>query len=390
MMKIAIVLHMGQNGLGITRSLGRKGIEVYGIDHEKDATGFSSRYCKQGFIFPNPLLYPQECLNKFIELGNNLADKAVLLPASDYYVDFISEFEADLSPYFLFNIPDSSILENIVDKSKQYKLAEQLGIPVPKTLSPQHIDDLKEGLLSYPVLIKGVSSHRWHPEFHNKGFIAHSFDDLGKYFELASHKNLQVIIQEMVIGPNKNHFKVCAYYSKERKLLAVFSTQKTRQFPVDLGIGSYMTSGNYPELIALGRKFFEGAGYTGMGSIEFKKDDRDGEFKLLELNPRFWQQNIQAACAGVNFPYINYLDCIGEKVDPSFSFKENIRWLDAVADLQSFVINRKRGDISFLEWVKSILRADCFAYFSGDDLKPVGKYLAFIAGRVLRKIGPTP
>jgi predicted ATP-grasp superfamily ATP-dependent carboligase len=178
----------------------------------------------------------------------------------------------------------------------------------------------------------------------------------------------------MVLGPNKNHFKVCAYYSKDKELLALFSTQKTRQYPVDMGIGTYMISGYYPELIALGRRFFEGIGYVGVGSIEFKKDDRDGQFKLIELNPRYWQQNIQATCAGVNFPYINYLDCIGERVEPVLSYKENIRFLDAREDYLSYLGNRKRGDVSFVEWVKSILGADCYSHFSWDDMVPARKY----------------
>jgi predicted ATP-grasp superfamily ATP-dependent carboligase len=129
-----------------------------------------------------------------------------------------------------------------------------------------------------------------------------------------------------------------------------------------------MISGNHPELIALGRKLFEGMGYNGVGSIEFKKDDRDGQYKLIELNPRFWQQNIQATYAGVNFPYINYLDCIGEKIDPVLSFKEDIRFWDAYPDVQSFLANRKRGDVSFFEWFKSILSADCHAHFAWDEL----------------------
>lgn len=374
-MKKAIVVGMRKNGLGIVRSLGRKGIEVYGIGFYTDSIAFYSKYCKKNYVFPNPVIHPEECLNQFIKLGSNLDDKAVLFPEVDYHVEFISKYESELSQYFHFNIPDAELLANITDKSRQYKLAEQLGIPIPKTISPQDIDDLKEAQLSYPALIKGVSSDQWEAGFNSrKGFIADCYGDLEKHFIMASNKNLEVVVQEMVIGPNANHYKVCAYYSKESKLLALFSTKKTRQYPVDMGIGTYMTSGNYPELIALGRRFFEGIGYTGVGSIEFKKDDRDGQFKLIELNPRYWQQNIQATCAGVNFPYINYLDCIGEKVDPVLSFKENIRFLDAREDFLSYMVNRKRGDVSFFKWVKSILSANCFAHFSWDDLKPARKY----------------
>jgi predicted ATP-grasp superfamily ATP-dependent carboligase len=42
----------------------------------------------------------------------------------------------------------------------------------------------------------------------------------------------------------------------------------------------------YPELLALGKAFFKKIGYRGVGSAEFKLDDRDGTLKLIELNPR--------------------------------------------------------------------------------------------------------
>ncbi|MCP4608617.1 MAG: hypothetical protein GY845_07875 [Planctomycetes bacterium] len=135
-MKIAIVLSMGLTGLGVTRSLGRQGIEVYGIDEESAAMAFSSKYCKKAFVFPSPVAHPEECLAKFVELGQNLDGKAVLLPTSDYYVSFVSRFRNELSNYFLFNIPEPSILEILVDKSKQYELAEKMGILIPKTFPP--------------------------------------------------------------------------------------------------------------------------------------------------------------------------------------------------------------------------------------------------------------
>ena len=142
-MKPAIVLGMKVNGLGIFRGLGRQGIEAYGVDKE-DAIAFSSKYCKRKFVFPDPAAYPEECLNQFIKLGESLGEKAFLIPTNDPYVAFISKFRTELSQYFLFNIPESSILETILDKRKQYQLAMNLGIPVPKTISPRNIDELKD------------------------------------------------------------------------------------------------------------------------------------------------------------------------------------------------------------------------------------------------------
>ncbi len=362
---------MDINGLGVTRSLGRLGITVFGIDWKKDNVGFYSKYCRNKFIFSHPALEDEKCAEELLNLGKNLEAKGVIFPTADYYVILVAKYQKELSKYFLFNIPRRKILDNIVDKKKQYKLAEKHGIPIAQTIAPKNISELNSNIekINYPVIIKGVSSFQWQASFNNKCFMAKDYDELKHFFQLTLN-NIPIVIQEIIPGPNKNHYKVCCYYSKNHKLLALFSTQKTRQYPVDFGVGSYMASGYYPELIKLARRFFEGINFTGIGSIEFKKDERDGQFKLIELNPRLWAQNIQAAVAGVNFPLINYLDCIGEKVEPILDYNKNICWQDAIQDFQSFLGNRKKGDISIKNWFRSILQADCFAYFAWDDLRP--------------------
>lgn len=385
---LAVVLHMGEGGLGVTRALGALGVNVYGIDYRSDSVAFGSKFCQRQLVFADPITEPDKCLDQFVRLAKTIPGKAVLMPTADAYVAFVSQYAAQLKDYYLFNIPAPEVLGSLVDKTEQYALAEKLGIPVPKTFTPTDMDSLEamQESLPYPVFIKGVNSARWNAEFHNKGFVANNPDEVRQYFRMTAEKNIPVLLQEIVLGPNKNHYKVCAYYSANKDLKAIFSTQKTRQFPSDFGVGCYMTAEHNPELIDLGRKFFEGIGYTGVGSIEFKKDDKDGLYKLMELNPRFWQQNYQATQAGINFPYINYLDCIGEQVEPAFDFKDNVRYLDVAADILSFIGNRKRGDITFSQWAKSVGKADCLAYVSCNDIGPLWNYFKQISKFLFRKI----
>ena len=49
-------------------------------------------------------------------------------------------------------------------------------------------------------------------------------------------------------------------------------------------------------------------------SIEFKKDERDGVFKLLEINPRIWGYNYLATRAGIDFPYLAVRIAGGENI----------------------------------------------------------------------------
>ena len=383
-----IVLKMGQTGLGVARSLGRLGIEVYGVDTENGIKGFFSKYCRKSFVFPDPVNRPDACLEKLLKLGNNLNEKAVLMPASDGYLSFISKFSPVLSDFFLFNIPAPPLLDQLINKTGQYRLAKVHGIPIPNTFSPDSLETLKaiNHAVKYPVFIKGSDSTQWNHAFHCKGFIAHDFKGLKTYVSEALKRNIPPVVQEMIIGANRNHFKVCAYYSKDRELKALFSTHKARQFPVECGIGTFMRSTKMPALISLARFFFENTGFTGVGSIEFKKDDRDNCFKMIEINSRFWRQNAQATCAGVNFPYINYLDCIGKTPLPCLEFKENVCWMNTVPDMLSALENLKKKDTSFTQYIASVVKTDCFAYACKDDIKPVLKNFTGAAGRLFPRI----
>ena len=48
-----------------------------------------------------------------------------------------------------------------------------------------------------------------------------------------------------------------------------------------------------------------------MSQVEFKRDPRDGRFKLMEVNPRFWLWHGLAASLGVDFARIAYHDLLG-------------------------------------------------------------------------------
>lgn len=384
----AIILSMGENGLGVTRSLGRQGINVIGVDHEKDAPAFSSRFCSQKVVGANPQTHPEKCLKQLLALGEHQDDKAVLIPTTDYYVTFISTFEEKLRDYFYFNIPNVEVLDMLIDKDSQYTVADGLGIPIPKTIAPYSINHLlqEENYLTYPVLIKGACGDEWARHFSNKGFKANTLHELKRYYELAVSKGIRVVVQEIIVGPNTNHIEIGAYYSKRKELLALFCTEKTRQFPVDFGVGTCLTSQSNRSLVETAIKFFEGIGYSGVGNIEFKKDDRDSTYKLIELNPRIWQQNAQSASAGVDFAYINYLDCIGEDVTPALEFTENICYLDIFHDFRSFHRGKKSKIGAFFQWIKMVRRADCYAYFIRDDPKPALKYSMYLFMKSVRKV----
>src|SRR5688500_18502771 len=90
-----------------------------------------------------------------------------------------------------------------------------------------------------------------------------------------------------------------------------------------------------PEFAEMGVMFFRDFNFHGVGTIEFKRDDRDGVLKVTDLNPRWWGSIQLGPSSGVDFPLIHYLDLIGQQPEPRLTFREGVRWIDARGDFGS-------------------------------------------------------
>lgn len=373
---IAFVLGLFDTGLGAIRSLGRRGISIIGIDSDPEMPGFKSKYCKAK-LCPDPVHKPEELAEFLLKEGRKLEYPGIIIPASDAFVLFLSRFRNDLRAHFNFILPPVDVLEAIINKRLQYEMAEKIGIPYSKTFYPETLKDVEQIQkdIEYPAFIKPYCGHLWRDKFGgtHKGFKVHNAKELkDRYVEILP-TGLQAMVQSIILGPNINHFKVNVYIGKAGKPLAIFTLRKVRQYPTEFGVGTMVESIHYPELADLGLKFFKGIGYRGIGSIEFKKDDRDGKLKMIELNPRLWQQNSHPTACGINFPILQYLDLTGQNPLPQMEFEEGIKWWDALADFESFWEYFRQGKLSPAKWIRSWKGINSFATFALDDPGPFFK-----------------
>lgn len=389
----AIVLNMYETGLGVGRSLGRNGIQVVGVDCKKDIA-FYSRYIN-AFVCPHPLDESDSFLQFMISLSKKFSNKPVLFSTADDFILAVSRMRNVLSSFYLFNIPLQDHIETIIDKRIQYKKAEEVGIPIPKTFSPESIEELDEihRHITYPVFIKACYSYMWKKHFGTvKGFVAENKQKLSEIYEMLNKKKLTIMIQEIIPGPDTNHFKYCCYVSKYGEMLLSFTLQKIRQHPIRFGIGAAVKSIHYPDLMSIGARYFTSIGYRGVGSAEFKLDERDGNLKLIELNPRYWQQNMLSDRCGMNFPLIDYLECTGQKPKPIFDFRDDIKWVNIYMDFSSYLSYRNQEELTFHEWLSSLRGAKVFSDFALDDILPAfyeirfGKRLFKIPQYILKKL----
>jgi predicted ATP-grasp superfamily ATP-dependent carboligase len=368
----ALILGMFETGLGVGRSLGKEGIKVYGLDFKKDI-GFYSTYINAN-LCPHPISDEEALLEDLIVFSKSQTHKPALFVTSDDFLNFVAKFSDELKPYYLFNLPSPELINQISDKYKQFLLASNTGISLPATYKISSASDLDKVLneLVFPVFIKALDVNIWRKLIGGttKGFVVNDPSELKEKITLLLNKGLEIILQEIIPGPDTQHFKYCTYIGVDGRILLEFTLRKIRQNPIRFGVGAVVESIDYPELVNEGRKLVVNINYRGVGSAEFKLDSRDGKLKLIELNPRYWQQNSLATACGMNFPLMDYLEVTGQYPAPATDFKKNIKWVNRYMDFGSFIQYRKEGELTFREWRRSLSGKKVYPDFTWNDPVP--------------------
>ena len=377
----AFIAGLGSNGLSFLRSLGRRGIPVVAMDTWA-RPDLLSRYGLP-LVVPDPSGHEDLLLPLLLEIGAALSRRAVLIPTTDAFILFVAKHADTLSRYFDFNVPDHATVLTLANKRLQYDFARRHDVPIPATFYPS---DSSIGEISretgYPCIIKPYFSHLWKKYTDSRkgarwGKLAEvrtREDLLATYAEMAK-SGLDFLVQDKIPGADDELYDLLAYLNRASEPLAAFTKHKLRCYPLGFGVSSIAVGQWEPELARHGLDLVVALRYRGVVSPEFKRDPRDGVFKLMEVNPRSILTTYLAVCSGVDIPFLAYRDALGEPVDKITSFHEGVKWISFERDVKAFLELRQTGRLDLADWMQSWRGQKCFATFAADDPLPFCKGL---------------
>jgi predicted ATP-grasp superfamily ATP-dependent carboligase len=182
---------------------------------------------------------------------------------------------------------------------------------------------------------------------------------------------LKMMIQEFIPGDDGQGVNYNSYFVDGRPI-AEFTAQKVRIDPPFFGSPRVLVSKDIPEIIEPGRLLLKRLGYSGFSCMEFKRDERDGIFKLMEINCRANKTGSLDVYCGINFPWIQYKHLVFGEIEQQKNrgFKENVYWIDAAKDMVMFFTARKDEGYSLKEYVKPYLGEKVFGILSLKDPIP--------------------
>ena len=193
-----------------------------------------------------------------------------------------------------------------------------------------------------------------------------------------------LMIQELIPGDDGQGVNYNSYFVNG-KPIAEFTAQKVRIEPPFFGSPRVLVSKMIPEIIDPGRRLLKRLNYNGYSCMEFKKDSRDGIYKLMEINCRNNLSGALAVKCGIDFPWIMYKHLMWGETYYSSTFESDVFWIDILHDLVRFFVSRKEEKYRLKDYLRPYLSKKVFAVFNLKDPMPFFKRVSYIAEMALGK-----
>jgi predicted ATP-grasp superfamily ATP-dependent carboligase len=321
---------------------------------------------------PWPVGNDETKIDFLLELSakNNL-EGWLLIPTDDGAVTLASRYHNILASEYRMAVPPWETLSGVCDKRQLNDLAQKLGISYPWSAWPQNRAELADLDCPFPVILKPAIRPEGGSLAIPKAWPAENRRSLlARYDEacaLIPAENLMV--QEIVPGNGESQFSYAALCKNGHPIASVVA-RRTRQYPRDFGqFSTYVETVEQPLILEPSKKLLAATGFTGLVEIEYKRDPRNGLFKVLDLNPRVWGWHTLAGRAGVDFPYLLWRLVRGEEI-PVSRGRAGERWMHLSADLRVAIEEIWRGRLSLGAYLRSLVSPLESAIFAWDDPLP--------------------
>jgi predicted ATP-grasp superfamily ATP-dependent carboligase len=268
--------------------------------------------------------------------------------------------------------------------------AAELRIAHPASWYPRDRAEAASLPYRFPVILKPTVKKNANPFTRAKAWRA---DDRGtllaRYDEAVGHVGADAIaIQELIPGDGRSQFSYAAVWNRGAPHASLVA-RRTRQYPIDFGYTStFVETVERPEVEKSAVRFLESIAYSGIVEVEFKFDERDGGYKILDVNARPWTWNALGEIAGIDFPYMMWRMAMGEPLAP-IRGRTGAAWMHVSRDAAAALLEMLAGRLSPARYLASLRGPIQFAAYAGDDPWPGIVDLPLTLSRALVSRAPT-
>lgn len=288
------------SAISIIRSLGRRGWRVIAADADPRNPGFQSRFVSSTWVYPNPEHAPDEFVNSLEKVVRE-RQVDLVIPVTDAAILPLSKERERFTGLCQIAMPEPTALAMVTNKCKTVELAEQLGVPTPRTVLVNSAAEAleKARYFDWPIVLKPQVSRLFKEQANNITSLTVSYAQNAQELEqrMRSYEGCPVLLQEYYAGSGEG-VELLMYRGQP---LAAFQHKRLREVPISGGASSFRQSVPLnPELYAYSVKLLAALKWTGLAMVEFKVGAKGP--KLMEINGRVWGSLPLAVLSGMDFP----------------------------------------------------------------------------------------
>lgn len=371
-------------GVAAIQSLGRAGIPVVGVDHDPTAVGFHSRYLTEKILVEKS---PGKALALLEELAGG---GGMLMATNDDYLMLVAKNHERLSRHFVLTTPPWETLAPLMDVSRCYRMAREIGIRTPNFFKPQTEAELR-------TVVAGLDLERHEFLLKTTPGTAPADERTGRYTRVAAEDPEGIeraclsifaragefpTIMQVVPGTADRCTGVCmavgpdhesrATYSVRRLKLHTYSKGGRFVHPYEMGANVFCESRHDAEAIDAAARFVRRAGYYGPIALEFRRDPTDESLVLIKADVRFVRATNLSTAIGLDLPTAVHGAFSGRPAPPPRSYPDGVAWVWLSAYLET--LWNKRSDRSLRRELfalfKNLRRIRAAAFLDRRDLRP--------------------
>lgn len=303
----AVVLGGELNGLGVCRSLGRAGISTYMVDRKRLNPAMWSRYAHPVLV---QSLQGPELIEAMLDLQAKLGQQVFVAITDEMSVLTIAAQRERLHDAFLLRLPARDTVTMLHNKAQFQEFAIDHGLPVPDTVIVRERGDLtRVARLRTPIIIKPADKRHFHTGETPRLVIAYSSADAVSACDRILEKSGEIIASEWIDGPDDNIYFSLFYRGRGGAMVSMFTGRKLASTPPKIGSTAFCTVADEARaaIEPVTMAFTDMVDYGGFGSVEYKWDDTNRRFVIIEptVGRTDWQEEI-ATLSGVNIPLDAY------------------------------------------------------------------------------------
>jgi D-aspartate ligase len=377
----ALVLKVGtyplhHGGLGVVRSLGRLGVPVFGVYEERLAPAAVSRYLTGRFVWRSEPEDADRFLAGMAAIGERLGRPTVLIPTDDLGAILISEHAPTLGRWFRFPQPPPGLAQRLASKKGLFELCCKLGVPCPQASFPLSRQDVAKfaAKARFPVVAKVIEAWLLPADAGVKSttIVQDPEGLLALYRRLEGGPTGNLMLQEYIPrGSAGQDWFFHGYCDARSECLVSFTGVKLRSYPKYAGPTTLGRSQDNKVLRGHAEELLRAISYRGIMDLDYRLDLRDGEYKLLDFNPRVGAQfRVFQDEAAVDVVRALHLDLTGRPVEQRPQAEGRVFVVEH-SDLLASVGYARAGDLDLRSWLSSLRGTHREpAWFARDDLAP--------------------